>query len=235
MYLVRDRLADSYRLRVRRLHARELHPSARPDRSLIFGGRRSGFAKEWIIRADASGRIDRIDVAGRRGDHRVRAHLLDGRRRRGRPGPPRGVRSERATSPSATGTTSSCRSSAARRLVCRDRPRRLDRDRLAPPTSRKPAQGRERLRLSFPEPRRMIRKAAVRAWLATAATPPSPSSPPSPPSPPTPACTASASRSPPPSSPASSSSAWTTRRSSSSPRSSATCSPRASASRSSPS
>jgi CTP:phosphocholine cytidylyltransferase-like protein len=67
MYLVRDRLAESFVSEADVwMHGNYL-PTAPPAHSLIFGGRRSGFAKEWIIRAGADGRIDRIDVQGGEG------------------------------------------------------------------------------------------------------------------------------------------------------------------------
>jgi CTP:phosphocholine cytidylyltransferase-like protein len=67
VYLVRDRLEDSYVSESDVcMHANYI-PSARPERSLVFGGFRSGFAKEWIIRTDASRRITRIDVEGGEG------------------------------------------------------------------------------------------------------------------------------------------------------------------------
>ena len=61
MYLVRGRLAESYVAEADVfMHENYLLPQ--PSRSLIFGGYRSGFAKEWIIRSDESRRIHRIDV-----------------------------------------------------------------------------------------------------------------------------------------------------------------------------
>jgi len=66
MYLVRDRLAESYVAEADVwMHANYLLPD--PDRSLIFGGPRSGFAREWIIRFDGNRRIHRIDVQGGEG------------------------------------------------------------------------------------------------------------------------------------------------------------------------
>jgi len=66
MYLVRDRLEDSY-VSEADVFMHENYVLARPDRSLIFGGYRSGFAKEWIIRSDGRRRIQRIDVQGGEG------------------------------------------------------------------------------------------------------------------------------------------------------------------------
>ena len=63
MYLVRDRLGDSYVSEADVfMHENYILPGS--SRSLIFGGRRDGFAKEWIIRFDGSRRIRRIDVQG---------------------------------------------------------------------------------------------------------------------------------------------------------------------------
>lgn len=67
MYLVRDRLAGSYVSEADVcMHANYL-PASPPEHSLIFGGYRSGFAREWIIRAGPGRRIDRIDVQGGEG------------------------------------------------------------------------------------------------------------------------------------------------------------------------
>jgi CTP:phosphocholine cytidylyltransferase-like protein len=72
MYLVRDRLGDSY-VSEADVFMHENYVLARPDRSLIFGGYRSGFAKEWIVRFDERRRIQRIDV--RSGEGTVQAGL----------------------------------------------------------------------------------------------------------------------------------------------------------------
>jgi len=72
MYLVRDRLGDSY-VSEADVFMHENYVLARPDRSLIFGGYRSGFAKEWIVRFDGRRRIQRIDVRG--GEGTVQAGL----------------------------------------------------------------------------------------------------------------------------------------------------------------
>lgn len=66
MYLVRDRLEDSY-VSEADVFMHENYVLTRPGRSLIFGGYRSGFAKEWIIRFDERRRIQRIDVQGGEG------------------------------------------------------------------------------------------------------------------------------------------------------------------------
>ena len=66
MYLVRDRLSDSY-VSEADVFMHENYILARPDRSLIFGGYRSGFAKEWIVRSDERRRIHRIEVQGGEG------------------------------------------------------------------------------------------------------------------------------------------------------------------------
>jgi CTP:phosphocholine cytidylyltransferase-like protein len=66
MYLVRDRLGDSY-VSEADVCMHENYILAHSDRSLIFGGYRTGFAKEWIIRFDESRRIRRIDVEGGEG------------------------------------------------------------------------------------------------------------------------------------------------------------------------
>ena len=72
MYLVRDRLAGSYVSEADVcMHWNYL--LSRPGRSLIFGGYRSGFAREWIIRTDGNRRIHRIDVQG--GDGIIEAGL----------------------------------------------------------------------------------------------------------------------------------------------------------------
>ena len=63
MYLVRDRLGDSY-VSEADVFMHENYVLPRPDRSLIFGGSRKGFAKEWIVRFDENRRIRRIDVQG---------------------------------------------------------------------------------------------------------------------------------------------------------------------------
>lgn len=67
VFLVRDRLAESFVAESDVCMHRNYIPSAPPVKSIVFGGRRSDFAKEWIIRAGADGRIDRIDVAGGEG------------------------------------------------------------------------------------------------------------------------------------------------------------------------
>lgn len=61
MYLVRDRLEHSY-VSEADVFMHENYILAHPARSLIFGGYRSGFAKEWIVRFDGRRRIQRIDV-----------------------------------------------------------------------------------------------------------------------------------------------------------------------------
>jgi len=66
MYLVRGRLAESY-VAEADVFMHENYLLAQPNRSLIFGGFRSGFDKEWIIRFDESRRIHRIDVQGGEG------------------------------------------------------------------------------------------------------------------------------------------------------------------------
>jgi CTP:phosphocholine cytidylyltransferase-like protein len=66
MYLVRDRLEDSY-VAEADVCMHENYILARPERSLIFGGYRSGFDREWIIRSNDRGRIHRIDVQGGEG------------------------------------------------------------------------------------------------------------------------------------------------------------------------
>ena len=67
VYLVRDRLADSFVAESDVCMHGNYIPAAPPGHSLVFGGLRSGFAKEWIIRAGRDGRIDRIDVEGGEG------------------------------------------------------------------------------------------------------------------------------------------------------------------------
>jgi len=66
VYLVRDRIGDSY-VSEADVCMHENYLPAHPDHSLIFGGYRKGFAKEWIIRCDESRRIRRIDVQGGEG------------------------------------------------------------------------------------------------------------------------------------------------------------------------
>ena len=66
MYLVRDRLDDGY-VSEADVFMHENYVLPHPDRSLIFGGYRKGFAKEWIVRFDESRRIRRIDVQGGEG------------------------------------------------------------------------------------------------------------------------------------------------------------------------
>jgi CTP:phosphocholine cytidylyltransferase-like protein len=67
MYLVRDRLEECYVSEADVCMHENYLPAAHPDRSLIFGGFRSGFAREWIIRTDGNRRIRRIDVQGGEG------------------------------------------------------------------------------------------------------------------------------------------------------------------------
>jgi L-glutamine-phosphate cytidylyltransferase len=66
MYLVRDRLGDGY-VSESDVFMHENYIDPRPARSLIFGGFRKGFAREWIIRHDENLRIHRIDVQGGEG------------------------------------------------------------------------------------------------------------------------------------------------------------------------
>lgn len=67
MYLVRDWLGDGYASEADVCMHENYLPEGLPKRSLIFGGYRAGFAKEWIIRFDGNRRIDRIDVQGGEG------------------------------------------------------------------------------------------------------------------------------------------------------------------------
>jgi CTP:phosphocholine cytidylyltransferase-like protein len=66
MHLVRERLGGGY-VSEADVFMHENYLLEGPETSLIFGGPRAGFAKEWIIRSDADGRIRRIDVQGGRG------------------------------------------------------------------------------------------------------------------------------------------------------------------------
>jgi CTP:phosphocholine cytidylyltransferase-like protein len=66
MYLARDRLGESYVSEADVLmHRNYLLPG--PETSLLFGGYRRGFAKEWILRFGPDGRVHRVDVQGGEG------------------------------------------------------------------------------------------------------------------------------------------------------------------------
>lgn len=66
MHLVRERLGGGY-VSEADVFMHENYILERPETSLIFGGPRAGFAKEWIVRSDPDGRIRRIDVQGGEG------------------------------------------------------------------------------------------------------------------------------------------------------------------------
>jgi len=66
MYLARAYLGESYVSEADVLmHRNYLLP--RPETSVLFGGYRRGFAKEWILRFDEAGRVRRVDVMGGEG------------------------------------------------------------------------------------------------------------------------------------------------------------------------
>lgn len=66
MYLAREFLGESYVSEADVLMHRN-YLSRRPERSLLFGGFRRGFGKEWILRFDESRRVRRVDVMGGEG------------------------------------------------------------------------------------------------------------------------------------------------------------------------
>jgi len=66
MYLAREYLGASYVSEADVLMHRN-YLLQRPETSLLFGGYRRGFAKEWILRFGPDGRIHRVDVQGGEG------------------------------------------------------------------------------------------------------------------------------------------------------------------------
>jgi len=66
MYLARAYLGESYVSEADVvMHRNYLLP--RPETSMLYGGYRRGFAKEWILRFDGRRRIHRVDVMGGEG------------------------------------------------------------------------------------------------------------------------------------------------------------------------